>query len=86
MRSLVIATFSSGYPLADYRKLFGEATAKAPILYPHYFAMVTRLLPKWGGNYDLVDVFAALYVATTQSTLGTSMYARIYWLVDQGSH
>lgn len=74
---------ASGWPLSDYRKLFEEATAKAPTFYPHYFAMATRLLPKWGGNYDLIDQFAAQSVTKTQATHGTSMYARIYWYVDQ---
>ena len=74
---------ASGWPLAEFRKLFEEATAKAPTFYPHYFAMLNRLLPMWGGNYVLIDEFVAQSVEKTLAAEGTSMYARLYWCLDQ---
>ena len=69
--------------LAEYRKLFEEATVKPLPSHQHYFAMVERLLPIWGGSYVLIDEFVAQSVAKTLAAEGTTLYARLYWYVDQ---
>jgi len=50
-----------------------------------YFALVNRLLPKWGGNYEAVDRFIADAVERTRAKRGMELYARLYATVSYDS-
>lgn len=50
---------------------------------PHYFATHIAggigLLPKWGGNYEMLDSWIRAAAKSTAASEGQSFYARIYW-------
>ena len=46
-----------------------------------YLTVVGTLVPKWGGNWQLVDNFVREAAGMTQEFDGYSMYARLYWQV-----
>ena len=71
-----------GLPIQDMLKEFEAGAAVEKYFYPAYTAMVTRLTPKWGGDWNLVDHFIKDAVKNTQDVEGYSMYARLYWSVD----
>ncbi|MGH6864015.1 MAG: hypothetical protein ACRECN_07040, partial [Methylocella sp.] len=45
--------------------------------------MVASLAPRWGGDWRLVDTFVKDAVKNTQEVDGYSMYARLYWAIQQ---
>jgi hypothetical protein len=70
-------------PEEQFQVLANAALDRNPDYYQHYFAIMERSLPKWGGSADAVEKFATFAVERTQSTEGYGMYARIYWYAAQ---
>jgi len=71
-----------GWPRSEFRKLFDEAVAKAPLFYHHYYAMTIKLTPAWGGNYEQLEKFAQQSIRRADMSEGASLYARLYWMID----
>jgi len=68
-------------PEDERDKIFLEGVKRYPAYYPIYFTMLNYLLPKWGGTWRTVDNMIQWSVEHTQATEGTTMYARLYWVV-----
>lgn len=58
--------------------ILNEAVTKEPYYYNHYFFALQPLLPKWGGNWNALEVFADRAVDITKECDGQGLYARIY--------
>lgn len=59
-------------------EVLAAAALKWPQYYDFYEVRLTRLVPKWGGDWQTVETFIA-YWAKRQSKLeGNSLYARLY--------
>ncbi len=58
--------------------VFEDGVAKNPDHDNLYFWMEEALLPKWGGDLDMVERFIAWAVKRTQGSRGMEMYARLY--------
>lgn len=74
---------AEGWSKQQYGALFNEAVAKEPAYYDLYFSAVQRLLPRWGGSMADIRALADRAVDRTRSIEGSTMYARIYWMVTQ---
>jgi hypothetical protein len=70
-----------GWPMERYAALVNEATRAFPLSYDIYFAVATKLEPRWGGSPEAIANFASFAVDQTRAQEGQSMYARIYWSV-----
>jgi hypothetical protein len=69
---------SLGWDKQDLLAVFEAGIAKNPDHDDLYFAMQEALLPKWGGDLEMVDRFIALAVKRTREKRGMEMYARLY--------
>ncbi|MBX9900420.1 MAG: DUF4034 domain-containing protein [Burkholderiaceae bacterium] len=54
------------------------AALKWPQYYDLYELRLTRLVPKWGGDWQTVDTFIAAWTNKQFDTEGRSLYARLY--------
>jgi len=81
-REYLEVALSMGWPRSEFRKLFDEAVAKAPLFYHHYYAMTIKLTPAWGGNYEQLEKFAQQSIRRADMSEGASLYARLYWMID----
>ncbi|MGH8184921.1 MAG: hypothetical protein ACREUC_00045, partial [Steroidobacteraceae bacterium] len=63
--------------------LFMEGIKRFPGYHPLYFSYARRFSPRWGGNYVDADAFIESQVAAKTNPEGESLYARLYWLLDQ---
>lgn len=73
---------SLGRPEEERDQVFLEGVKRYPTYYPIYFTMLNYLLPKWGGTWRTVDNLALWSVEHTRAQEGTTMYARLYWVVS----
>ncbi|MGH6822877.1 MAG: DUF4034 domain-containing protein [Methylocella sp.] len=64
-------------------EIFRESTKREKYFYKIYTGMVASLAPRWGGDWRLVDTFVKDAVKNTQEVDGYSMYARLYWAIQQ---
>ncbi|KAF0812297.1 hypothetical protein IGB42_03287 [Andreprevotia sp. IGB-42] len=60
-----------------------EALERHKYYYQTYIVIARSLTPKWGGSWESLDQFAVASTAGTRQVEGESMYARLYWAVDQ---
>jgi len=66
------------------RTVFEEGVARWPEYYDFYEVALSRLVPKWGGSWDVVDEFIAYWGVRLKATEGDSLYARLYTGVIAG--
>jgi hypothetical protein len=62
-------------PPAD---IFEEATKRWPLEFGFYQVMLSRLTPKWGGNWDDAIAFMRITSDLVSEDEGKSLYARLY--------
>lgn len=67
-----------GWDIDPLMAVFENGIAKNPDDDDLYFKMQTSLLPKWGGDLDMVDRFIASATQSTRAERGMEMYARLY--------
>ena len=58
-----------------------EQQTEATPYFPTYLVMATTLQPKWGGDWSLVDGFLKAASDWTNASEGSTLYARIYWMM-----
>jgi hypothetical protein len=58
--------------------VFEEATKRWPRYFPYYELALTRMTPKWGGTWELVDRSISDWSARVAGTERKSLYARLY--------
>ncbi len=78
--SLAVA---QGWPRWEVQALFDEAIAKEPYYHGHYFSMTRYLQPRWHGDYYEIEKFARQTANATKAKDGMTLYARIYWYLNQ---
>jgi len=59
-------------------QVLSAAVTKWPQYYDFYEVRLTRLVPKWGGNWQTVDAFIADWAKKQSPLEGRSLYARLY--------
>ena len=59
-------------------QVYEAATRRWPRYYDFYELAVSRMVPRWGGSWALVERFARARAAGDGQGLGVSMYARLY--------
>ncbi|MCH9693778.1 MAG: hypothetical protein K0U72_04640 [Gammaproteobacteria bacterium] len=74
---------AQGWSRGEVQSLFDEAIAKEPYFYGHYFSLTRYLQPRWHGSYSEIEEFAKQAARVTRDIEGTSLYARIYWYLNQ---
>lgn len=74
---------AQGWPQEEFQALFDEAVEKEPYYYGHYFSMTRYLQPRWHGDILQIEEFANWAVDATADIEGQSLYARIYWYLNQ---
>lgn len=82
-RALVAVLPYLNRPAAEIDKEARKAMRIQPYYHELYFTAANYLLPKWGGSNNMVDWLAKSAVAATAEKEGRSLYARIYWYLDQ---
>jgi hypothetical protein len=82
---LSVAPYVDGMSAAGYRKKVREALARHPNYHAAYFTAALYSHPRWGGTPDGVARLAhdASHAAGKEPP---SMYARIYWFMDQSEY
>jgi hypothetical protein len=68
-----------GWPKQKLLEAFRDLVKTQSNFDPLYLAVVSSLVPKWGGNWQLVDIYVRDAVSMTQEFDGHAMYARLYW-------
>lgn len=66
----------------DMNKTFLEGAKKYRTFHNIYFTMINYFSPKWGGSWETVDNLVNWSVENTKDIDGSSMYARLYWVVS----
>jgi hypothetical protein len=61
--------------------IFKEAVRRWPDYYDFYEAMIQRMVPRWGGSWEVVDSFISTWSKERAATEGSSLYARFYSLL-----
>lgn len=61
--------------------VFEAGVSRWPNYYDFYEVFLTRLVPKWGGSWDLVDAFINNWSEKLQELESNSLYARLYYNV-----
>jgi len=64
-------------------ELIMDGIQRHPNYYPIYFEALFSLTPKWGGSYEEIDEFIKASAANPKNGDGASLYARLYWYLDQ---
>jgi len=59
-------------------KVFAEAVKRWPDYYPFYEVVLSRMTPRWHGNWEQVDQFIDYWTRQQAAREGTSLYARLY--------
>jgi hypothetical protein len=73
-----------GKPAAEIEKRVREGRMQLNLYYHElYFQASYYLLPKWGGSNKMVDSLARDAAAATAQKEKKSLYARVYWYLDQ---
>lgn len=72
-----------GWSQEKYQELFDEAIELQPYYYDHYFSMTRYLTPRWHGSYEELEQFARAAIENTAVVEGHTLYARIYWFLNQ---
>ncbi|HEX8610426.1 MAG TPA: hypothetical protein VF800_03995 [Telluria sp.] len=82
---LSVAPYVDGMSAAGYRKKVQQALAQHPNYHAAYFTAALYSHPRWGGTPDGVARLAhdASHAAGKEPP---SMYARIYWFMDQSEY
>jgi len=70
-------------PDDELRALFDEGIRRHPGYHPIYFSYARQLSPRWSGSYADADAFIVEQVAAKTNPEGETLYARLYWLIDQ---
>lgn len=59
-------------------QVLATAASKWPQYYDFYEVRLTRLVPKWGGNWQSVNAFIVDWAKKQSKLEGNSLYARLY--------
>ena len=59
-------------------EVFKEAVRRWPNYFDFYELRLTRLVPRWGGSWEGVDVFINHWTDHMAASEGSSLYARLY--------
>ncbi|WP_424361580.1 DUF4034 domain-containing protein [Methylocystis parvus] len=68
-----------GWSHAEQMRLYRKLIAKHKNFYGYYFAMAQYFLPRWGGDWRLVELIAREAEENNKDREGAGMYARVYW-------
>lgn len=71
-----------GLPTEDIEAVYAEGTKRFPEDHNIYFSMSRVYSPMWRGDDEIYDRFVTNAVEKTKAFEGTSLYARLYWMVD----
>ncbi|UUZ71897.1 hypothetical protein LP415_24785 [Polaromonas sp. P1(28)-8] len=58
--------------------VFENAVKRWPRGFAFYELLLTRMTPRWGGSWDLIDTFVKNSSQRLRASEGDSMYARLY--------
>ncbi len=70
---------SQGWEPRRFDQLYGEAVGKFPYYLEIYFTKARFYSRKWYGTPQIFQAFVEETVAATESRMGQTMYARLYW-------
>ncbi len=68
-------------PQTDPMEVFISGVQKWPDYYDFYEVLLTRLVPKWDGSWEVVDEFIRHWSGERASSEGDSLYARLYYFL-----
>ena len=63
--------------------VFNYGVTKWPNYYDFYEVLLTRLVPKWGGSWEIVDDFINHWASKLQQPEENTIYARLYYNVHK---
>jgi hypothetical protein len=78
---MLTIAYAQRWPSKNTMELFEEAVRKEPYYYTHYFRVANRLAPRWGGTLKEFHTFVEKSVTRTRGRDGSTMYARLYWIL-----
>ncbi|MEO8387405.1 hypothetical protein [Polaromonas sp.] len=67
----------------QYMALYEEAISKEPLYYDTHLRALERFTPRWGGDIQEIQQFAAIAVKRTAAAEGQALYAHVYWSAVQ---
>jgi len=70
-------------PQRELDALFKEGIERFPGYHSIYFTYARQFSPRWGGDYEAADEFIRGQVSAKHNREGETLYARLYWLLDQ---
>jgi len=77
--NLMLATLlDETQPSMDPVQVFEEGVRRWPTYFDHYEVMLSRLLPRWGGNWPSADAFIKAAAGQHAASEGDTLYARLY--------
>ncbi|MES2972536.1 MAG: DUF4034 domain-containing protein [Pseudomonadota bacterium] len=76
--NLLLAIAADGDSQHQTADIFYSSVLKWPQYYDFYDVALSRLVPRWGGSWELVDAFISDWSAKLQGRESDSMYARLY--------
>ncbi|HQN12890.1 MAG TPA: hypothetical protein PK072_12885 [Quisquiliibacterium sp.] len=71
-------------PGTDPAAIFAQAVRRWPRHYDFYEAALSRMVPRWGGSWSVVDSAIRRWTARLAASEGESLYARLYASVFAG--
>jgi hypothetical protein len=77
-RLLLAVTLDMSQPATSPQTLFANAVKRWPRQFGLYELILTRMTPKWGGGWQLVDESIREWSNQLSATEGQSLYARLY--------
>src|SRR5262249_10144819 len=65
-------------PANTPQSLFADAVKRWPRQFGFYELILTRMTPKWGGSWGIIDASITRWSNQLSATEGHSLYARLY--------
>lgn len=75
---LLTVSLDMRQPLHDPLEIYQASAARWPAHYRFHGRALSRLVPRWGGSWELVDMVIASVTDNYQPQLGQAMYAKLY--------
>jgi hypothetical protein len=76
--SMLTVTWTEQGVQTDWRQVFAAAVKRWPRDVRLYTFATRRLMPKWGGSWDLLESYVDASAANVEAIEGRSYYARLY--------
>jgi hypothetical protein len=77
-QNLLLAVVTDGGGTKAPVEVFQEGVTKWPTYYDFHEVLLSRLVPRWGGSWEMADQFVKYWAHQTKDTEGDAMYARLY--------